>query len=320
MYNLKTITPVMTHLQTMSPNMFRDIGGEIMLHCPYCNDAQRQNASNHGHLYVAIESPVFNCFRCDTSGTIIRLLVETGFTDDSVLEYIASFIKYKFIKNYSKLSFTTSQDIDKLYQENINKCLGFKKTNPDKFDLFKNYIKDRLGSIDYNLFFMYPDFTKVKSSDLFCCSFNNSDNQFITSRVINSVNNIRYKNSNQNTLYYFQRRDFEKYRRILLSEGPFDIISLYLYSNLFKDCLFISISGKKFLSELEKLITQFILIGDYEINLIFDIDYKNPEITLYRSTYISQRFNPNVDIRGYIPERKIKDVGEFPQVMEISNE
>ena len=320
MYNLKIITPVLTHLQEISPNMYRDIGGELMLHCPYCNDAQRQNASNHGHLYVALEAPVFNCFRCDTSGTIIRLLIETGFTDDSVLEYIASFIKYKFIKNYSKTSLIKSEDLHKLYNHNVLRFIDFRKKHPDKINLFKKYVNDRIGSIDYNLFFIYPDIVNIKGSNLFCCSFNNSSNQFITSRVINSKGNLRYKNNPENTLYYFQDRDFDRYKRIVFTEGPFDIISLYLYSNLFKDCLFISISGKKFLSEVERLITQFILIGEYEVNLVFDTDYKNPDITLYRSKYIIQKFNSDIDLKGYIPERKINDVGEFPQVMEIQYE
>ncbi|MDX1699648.1 MAG: hypothetical protein R3250_03470 [Melioribacteraceae bacterium] len=320
MYNLKTITPVLTHLQEISPNMYRDIGGELMLHCPYCNDAQRPNASNHGHLYVATESPVFNCFRCDTSGTMIRLLVETGYTDEEVLEYIASFIKYRFIKNYSKMSLLKSEDINKLYQENIRRTIDFKKKHADKVPIFLKYVKDRIGHIDHNLFFIYPDMINIKGSNLFCCSFNNSNNQFITSRVINATGNIRYKNNPESSLYYFQERDFEKYKRIVITEGPFDIVTLYLYSNLFKDCLFISISGKKFLSELEKLITQFILIGNYEVNLVFDNDYKRPEVTLIQAIFMSQKFNTDIEIRGYLPERNIKDVGDFPQVMEITNE
>lgn len=318
MYNLKTITPVITHLQQISPNMYRDIGGEIMLHCPYCNDAQRTNASNHGHLYIAVESPVFNCFRCDTSGTMIRLLVETGYNDSDVLDYIASFIKYKFIKNYSKMSLVRSEDLNKLYLNNIEKTNRFKDKN--KLNLFLNYIKERIGSVDYNLFFIYPDMVRIKGSDLFCCCFNNSNNQFITSRVITATNNIRYKNSPENSLYYFQERDFSKYKRIVLTEGPFDIISLYLYSNMFKDCLFISISGKKFLSELEKLITKFILIGNYEVNLVFDNDYKKPNITLIQSRFLSQKFNPDISVKGFIPEKRVNDVGDFPQVMEIGNE
>jgi hypothetical protein len=132
MYDLKKITPVIRHLQKISPNMYRDLGGELMLHCYACDDATRRNASNHGHLYLATNAPVFNCFRCGTSGTILRFLIETGFRDEEVLKYISSFIRYNFIKNYSRKISTNSLNIDLIYEENINRIIKFKKEKREK--------------------------------------------------------------------------------------------------------------------------------------------------------------------------------------------
>ena len=128
---------------------------------------------------------------------------------------------------------------------------------------------------------------------------------------------IRYKNSDQTSLYYFQSKDFEKFDRIVIGEGPFDIISLYLYSNLFRNCLFISISGKKYMSSLELLITRFMLIGNYEINLIFDSEFKFKEPTIIRSRFLSERYNQNIIVKGFSPLEPFGDTGDFPQVMEI---
>ena len=320
MYDLTKLVSALRHLQKISPNMYKDIGGELMLHCPYCDDATRPNAFNHGHLYLAKNAPVFNCFRCDTSGTMVRLLIDTDFQDDETLKYIASFIKYNFISNYSKKSFMSYLDMSNLYNENIRRVLLFKKDNPKLFDTFKTYMINRIGNIDYNLFFIYPYMLKIKDNHFFTCSFNNGDNRYITSRSMSDSAFFRYKNSKDDTLYYFQPRNFNKFRRIVLGEGPFDIINLYLYSNLFKDCLFMSISGKKFASNIETLITNFLLIGSYEINIIFDNDYKNKNLVLFKCRKLAERYNPNISIKGYTPLNNFNDTGDFPQVMEIHYE
>jgi hypothetical protein len=316
MYDLKKITPVIRHLQKISPNMYRDIGGELMLHCPFCDDAYRKNASSHGHLYLAINAPVFNCFRCSTSGTILRLLIETGFKDEEVLKYISSFIRYNFIKNYSRKMLSTLTNINKIYEENIYRIIKFKKEKKDQFQLFKNYIYQRIGNVDYGTFLIYPTFINDGNIDQISCAFNNADNEFVTARVINK-SKIRYKNSDQTSLYYFQPNDFERFNRIIIGEGPFDIINLYLYSNIFKNCLFISISGKKYMSSIELLITRFMLIGAYEINLIFDSEFKFKESTIIRSRFLSEKYNENIVVKGFAPLEPFGDTGDFPQVTEI---
>lgn len=312
MYDLKKITPVLRHLNKVSPNMYTDMGSEIQIHCPFCDDAQRPHASNHGHLYLAINAPVFNCFRCGTSGTILRLLLETGFTDDDVIKYISSFIRYNFIKDYSKKVSTSYKQIQNLYINNTTKVVEFKKNNIDLFKTFQKYIINRIGNVDYNTFFIHP----IMLENSLCCGFNNSDNEFITARII-SKSKARYINSKENYLYYFQPNNFEIYNQIVIGEGPFDIIPLYLFSNKFKNCLFISIGGKKYLSTIEYLITRFILIGKYEIHLIFDSDFKLPNLTLNRCKFLVEKYNSDILVKGYTPIEPFQDTGDFPQVTEI---
>lgn len=317
MYELKKITPAVRHIQKVSPGMFRDTGGEYLIHCPFCDDATRKNASSHGHLYIAHNSPVFNCFRCETSGTILRFLIETDFRDQEVLKYIASFIQYRFIKNYSKKSIVSNININDLYKQNIQKITQFKKVDRKNFNIFQKYISGRIGNVDYNTFLVYPTMLKLKDREYFCCGFNNSDNEYITSRFIEKHSYFRYKNSDVNNLYYFQLRDFNRYNQIAITEGVFDIINLYLYSDTFKNCLFMSISGKKYISELESLLTKSILIGNYQVNLIFDLDFKDPKFTLIRCIKLASHYNQNVVVRGFIPINPFNDTGDFPQVTEI---
>lgn len=316
MYDLKKITPVIRHLQKISPNMYRDMGSEIMLHCYSCDDASRRNASNHGHLYLATNAPVFNCFRCGTSGTIIRLLIETGFNDEEVIKYISSFIRYNFIKSYSRQLTANSASINQILEQNLHRLVKFKKEKKDEFNLFRDYVYKRIGNVDYGTFLIYPTFINDGIADQISCAFNNANDEFVTARVIGE-SKIRYKNSDQSSLYYFQPQNYEKFNRVVVGEGPFDIINLYLYSNLFRNCLFMSISGKKYISSLELLITKFMLIGDYEINLIFDSEFKFKEQTIIRCRFLADKYNQNIGIRGFSPLESFGDTGDFPQVMEI---
>jgi hypothetical protein len=59
------------------------------------------------------------------------------------------------------------------------------------------------------------------------------------------------------------------------------------------------------------------LIGEYEINLIFDSEFKFKEPTIIRSRFLSEKYNQNIIVRGFAPLEPFGDTGDFPQVMEI---
>jgi len=181
--------------------------------------------------------------------------------------------------------------------------------------LFKNYIFNRLGqNINFCDFLIYPG----KINNNVTCDFYNSESELIIQRYASENNKYRFKiNKTSSQLYYFQQKNFEKYNRIVLTEGPFDMLNLYLYNGIFKNCLFFSISGKKFVSVIEKLVCQNMFIGHYQFNLIFDSDVKNHQFFLYKARQLVSFLNPNIEVKGYLPLLKNSDVGDYPAVIEV---
>jgi fructose-1,6-bisphosphatase len=102
----------------------------------------------------------------------------------------------------------------------------------------------------------------------------------------------------------------------VLTEGPFDMLSLYLYSDEFKDCFFISLNGKKYSSALEWLILEYFLIDHLEVNFVFDNDVTKYRTYLFRAKALAKNYNENVIIRGWKPMIG-KDTGDFPGVVEL---
>lgn len=310
MYDILKINPIISHLKSIS-NYYKETGKEIILFCPYCDDSTRQKA-DHGHLYISQSSPVFHCFRCSASGNLVRMLVDTGFNDDEILNYLAQFIKYRTVKDYYK----TKKKVAKLKQVQdsiILKNLEFETKFRDKFEDYQNYIYKRLGLIDFSNFLISPTYFNNNLS----CMFTNSDNEDVVLRLIESTGDFRYHLSeNTSGKYFFQEKNFEKCSRVVLTEGPFDMLNLYLYNDLFKNCFFISLNGKKYSSAIESLILEDFLIGDLEINMIFDQDVKNYNTYLYRARLLAKQYNTNIIIKGYLPLIG-KDTGDFPAIVEI---
>lgn len=310
MYDITKIPQIISHLKNIS-SYYKEINNEIVMFCQYCDDSTRPKA-DHGHLYISKTAPVFHCFRCENSGNLIRLLIDTGFDDEDVIKYLSQFIRYKTVKDYYKSKRRITK-IKQIIDHKIEVNMEFEKRFPEKFDLFKNYIFNRLGLVEFSNFLISPTFFNNKLS----CLFTNSDNEDVVLRLIEQYKDYRY-HLNQETSgnYYFQEQKFEKVSRVVLAEGPFDILNLYLYNAEFKDSFFISLNGKKYSSVVEKLILQDFLVGDFEINFIFDNDVNNYKTYLYRARLLTKHYNPNVIIRGFKPLIG-KDTGDFPAVVEV---
>jgi hypothetical protein len=310
MFDVTKIQPIVSHLKNIS-SYYKESSKEVIIFCPYCDDATRPKA-DHGHLYISKSAPIFNCFRCTSSGNLIRLLIDIGFEDQEILTYLSQFIKYKVTKDYYK----NKRKITKLKQIQesiILKNLEFETQFPEKFDIYQKYIFNRLGLVDFSNFLISPTFYNNKVS----CRFTNSDNEDVVLRLIEPYKDFRYHlNQDTSGAYYFQEKNFEKYSKIVLTEGPFDMLNLYLYNASFKNCFFISLNGKKYISTIENLILGDLLIGNYEINMIFDNDVKNTNTYLYRARILSKQYNQNIIIHGYKPLIG-KDTGDYPVVSEL---
>ncbi len=302
MFNINNYPDVTNYLRSVS-GIFKKIGStEYQMYCPYCGDSTRRSNPSHGHLYLAVNSPVFNCFRCDMSGLLVRLLDDVEYENRSIIDEISSFISVNYVKDHSKRIIIRNDNNIVKKIENINN--KFKESSSDEYIKLSNYLVSRIGElIDYNKFGI------VFGEGI---SFINSNSELISTRYITGKK--RYKiYDNTSGLYFFQSWDFERYKSIVLAEGIFDIINLYLYNRLFRGSLFIAINGKKYISTIERLMSTEITIGNYDIHCIFDKDVKSYGYFLNKSRNIIENINNNINLYGYLP-MFTNDVGDYPVV------
>lgn len=293
-----------------------------MMFCPFCDDANRKAGYiSHGHCYVSKDYPVFYCQRCSTGGSILKLLLFTDFNDEETINLLKQYINtnvvkdfYNFKKNKSKkdLDFRSCQEfIKKSYYEFENKY-------KDHYNYYKWYLNNRLGLIDYYYFLMYPNFIDINKTYFLSIGFFNRDGEVSTNRILTDNNKInRYKS---NRYYYFQEKKFNnKYTNIVLTEGVFDCIKIALYNIDFNlnDTFYYSINGKNYLNILEELILEYLLLGDYCINLIFDNDVKNIERYIFKCQKLVELYNNNIIINGWKPISSFEDAGEFPVLIKV---
>ena len=310
MFDITKIHQIINHLKAIS-NYYKETNNEIITFCNYCDDSTRHKA-DHGHLYISKSSPVFHCFRCSASGTLIRFLIDSGFEDQEVLTYLSQFIKYRTVKDYYKIKKTVPR-INQIKERVIKLNLEFEQNDFTKYKIFTNYLKSRLGNVNMSDFLISPMFFYEKLS----CLFTNSENEDVVLRLIEPYKDIRYHLFQETSgRYYFQDVDFDKYHRVVLTEGPFDMLSLYLYSDEFKDCFFISLNGKKYSSALEWLILEYFLIDHLEVNFVFDNDVTKYRTYLFRAKTLAKNYNENIIIRGWRPIIG-KDTGDFPGIVEL---
>lgn len=317
MYDLNKFIPIIYHLKNIS-SIFEDKGNHYQIFCPFCNDSTRRHNPTHGHCYVSKELPVYYCHRCGASGTILSLLIYTDFKDVDTINSIKQFVKYNFVKDH--LYNTTPKTIS---TQQTHQFIKSKIYNMGEYelDLFENYIYSRLGEVNYSRFLIYPDHINIsgnESADLLSVCFNNNHNQFIESRFVNPIGKIRYKKNNKNFQYFFQEWDFENVNNIIITEGVFDILNIYLYNNIFeRHSFYLSMGGKKYLGTIESLLYQELLFGEYQINLIFDNDNKYIIPTLLKCKRMIGVINNNITLKGWTPIQTLNDVGDYPALVEV---
>lgn len=307
MFEIKKHPELIHHIKQTS-RIYQERPGEIVVFCPYCNDANRKANPTHGHLYISTHSPVFYCFRCNASGTILRLLLDTEFNDEETLNYIS-----KLIGKSTRLIYRINLETDKQIQKNniIKEHLVFKKTNPNDYLLFTKYITKRLGGSKNTIkFLIFPTYEKINGELYLSCLFKNEEQQPTSSKIIKLDS---YKN--YNGFYYFQKKDFTKYKQIVITEGAFDMINVYIYSNQFPNTFFISANGKNYIGVIEKLLGDGLIFGDYIVNIIFDSDYNFRHLKYKIIKYVSY-INNSIQLKFFKPLLG-KDVGEFPGILEV---
>ena len=186
MFDISKFPPIINHLRSLS-TYYKDRNNEIVIFCSYCDDSTRVKAT-HGHLNISKNHPVWYCFRCGSSGTLTRLLIDTGFDDQEILNDLSQFVKYRAVKDYHKIK----QHIPKITQIKtrlIENILLFENKFPDKFKIFDNYLKMRLGYVKYDDFLISPTMINGKVN----CLFTNALNEDVLIRFIENSGDIRYQ-------------------------------------------------------------------------------------------------------------------------------
>ena len=304
--------PSIVNFLKNSATVFQDNGNEYITHCPYCDDALRPNARSHGHLYISKTSPVFHCFRCETSGHLGTLLRDLGFTDEDALKELGM---SKFLNTHEFSAIKKKKDVTA--EEFIsNRNHRFDIGDQANYIKFRKYIFKRLGNYcDFNKYLITPEIINRQ----LCASFYNRDGNFVTARILEPTNNYRYiRNKGASELYYFQDLDFDQYKNIVITEGVFDCIKLYRFSDHFpkNETFYVAILGKNYPRTVNWLLTTQIPIGEYNINLVFDNDNRLYKKTMSICRKIIGRINKKVVINGYKPVL-LNDAGEYPFLEKI---
>ncbi|MEM3453217.1 MAG: hypothetical protein QW835_06300 [Candidatus Hadarchaeum sp.] len=297
MFRVEDHPEVLSHLRKISP-LFRVIGREIMIFCPYCGDAHRKPDPKHGHLYISMDVPVFHCFRCNTSGHLNRLLSDTDSEiriEDGVRQFKVSNLFCSDPKEFC-----------------LAETMDFAKKNSRKFEKFISYMAERFGCrhghLDLSTFLICPELI----DGALYATFYNFEGKPIISRSIDS--SCRYRKRSPG-FYFFQEPVFDVYRELVIAEGPFDIISLYLYNRDFSNCFFVAACGKRYSGVVEHFLPD-LLFGRHSIHMVFDKDVNEADSELwFRRVKKLVRVNRRIEVKRY--RSVLKDPAELADVMEI---
>jgi hypothetical protein len=316
-FNLLKIPEVISHLKKIS-NLYKQINDkEIQIFCPYCNDATRKHNPTHGHLYLSVHSPVFHCFRCNASGVLTKLLYDTGFDDIEILKYIHSFVNYRFSKDFLV---GVRREVPKrleFQRELQNQNQNFILSNYKEYTIIRKFIYEKIGFVtDYTKFNILPGiYTEYQTKKQHLVVYFVNDNlQHQLCRFLFPIKR-RYKKFLPGK-FSFQNNP-TNYTSFTISEGPFDIINLFLYNPDFRNTFLYSINSKNYIKSAEDLIISEMLIGKFQLNIIFDPDIKYTYFIKKRILKIINRLNDNIELKCYVPTCPKLDVGDFSEVILI---
>ena len=318
-------------------------GSELLCRCPYCGDSLNPN---HAHFYISVPQTAddlsfYNCVKCNTGGILsTEILRKLSCNDTSILQQtemhnarVLKLPKYKTLKNVNVFPLT-------------NKYIRQDNRNQSKL----NYINQRIGSnmsydqiLSLKIFLNLYDVLNSNRLEL------TRDKRITDSLDENFIGFISYDNSycgmrkvTDKTLYKTIDKRYINYNlvnktnskrfymipvslnlldpnpiRIHISEGQFDILSIYYNLNMCNQYqnIYISCGGKSYVQTLEFILTEFGIIN-YEIHFYPDNDVNDNEFNrnvlnkiglLPCGVYVHRNmFNGEKDFG--VPLNKIKDM------------
>lgn len=298
---------IISHLKTISKRYYKHSSDWIEIFCPWCDDAIRKVNPNHGHLYISPDGSFVHCFRCSTKSSLEKLLRDTGFKNAEILQ---------LLKKTGNIHYQSSKTIQTSKIKNIQNLIDnhYNYFPKDKLQQFNDYIYQRCLSINPKEFYLLP----ILYQNKLMVQILNSNGQIVANRFI-SHSKQRYLNSKERYLYFFQNINYiDEQQSIVLAEGAFDIINLFNYSSIFNntETFYVGICGSDYKSTLTTLTTNYLMIGKYKINIIFDkgVHFLNQLINRIRFTV--NELNCEINLQFYLP-RIGKDVSDVMLIEQI---
>lgn len=267
-------------------NVLKDKTKEIVIRCPKCGDSKK-NLSK-ARLYISKEYPVFICFNCGYSGSILRLfsdnnneLDETNYKKYINIDNLQ--FEYKDKDYYSKKNELIVKEVNnEINQYQIDYLFSrFGEFNLEKLNFLKNklifnidYIWDHISRnyVSYDSW-LYATYTQLKNNSIGFMSYNNNKVGF---RVIKG--DKRYINMSLNSKEYFSDYfaffkeeyciQYGKPLNVVIAEGAFDILNIYL-KNLEDADFYIAAQSNNYNQIMKFLLTN---TDKYYFNLNFYID------------------------------------------------
>ena len=265
-------------------NVQTDKGNDIVCWCPSCI-----NKASKPHLYISKVVPIFRCFKagCGYKGTVDSLIKDlTGFgqfekyVDKSLVEENNSFI--------------STQKRQK--EENIKYVLP--EINSDTFYNKILFLKDRMKQPGLNVLnipnlildvkqFFYMNNIQITNTkyerffDYLCNNFVGFLTEFHSTLILRNIDrtsDFRYykiKLFDTNFLDYYKIPGYDvKSSRVVVSEGPFDVLAEHYYdtTHLKDDCCFYAAAASADYSALLKSFTIYEDLYKMDVHVLSDID------------------------------------------------
>jgi len=253
-------------------------GTEIQMFCPYCGDEFRKQNPRWGHLYISVEKGFFYCHRCQSKGTIIKLLTDLGYENQEKLNQLARIIGVKNI--YAKM-----EDV----KTTIDDTTIFEPRNLDKQTVA--YLKERIVNFSIQDIYNYRIDCPAEKVVFY-------NNEPIIERYINKK---IYKKLVSNQYYMIKKSEYS----FVIAEGPFDVINIdkVFDSASTKIC----IGGKAYITAFKNIAQT--LLNIYAITIYVDSDIDSLQLRRHlekiveKSNFFVERIEVKQNMIG-------KDVGE----------
>lgn len=310
MYDLNKYPEILALLKSISFIYKNQANGWIQILCPYCNDANRKGGSiSHGHFYISTSFNYCQCFRCEYSSSFTKFLADANYENIQVIKELSSQsgnFTYSNIKNRTILIEDVKNHLTAEYEKHQRILKDFLK-----------YVYSRCFNINPINFLLCPGVIDNNT----VCTFYNYNGLIISSRLLHTVTSMRYIKPNHTDYYFFQDiNHITNYNNIVICEGGFDLINLFEYSPYFdkNSSFYIAINGRDYTKIIRNLLADYLLLGKYTINIVFDTGVLNINKIKNINKFISNQLNPNITFKYFQPSIS-KDVSEIMSISSILN-